>query len=289
MPRSRPSARVSLDDLWNTFGTLGVKRLKADGHMADLSGLKILHVIAPDVFTSTAYLMPLSFFQFATSTLSPRYDPVPATRPLLAYCTQDNLPYSYFEYVSSIGRSTKRWASYVAGYVSHWANNLRVDGTRLKNHLGIVPLEYPSPFFLDDAPIDSYYPNSSKSWSVHQIRETEKKDGSGGAYPHLVVQMYSPFDGQANSILYSELWTLTAIMKHRANQRKVDEDAEQEALIESSSAEERYEKIEQYNFEFAEEKHFPVLLLSYVGVQHARVIFAGHGQRHTANLPIAAF
>ena len=161
--------------------------------------------------------MPLSFLQFATSTLSPRYVPNPATRPLLAYCTQDNLPCSYAEHDSSISRSTQRWASYVASYVSHWASNLMVNGTRLENHLGSIPLERPSPFFLDDAPITSYYPNSSKAWSVHEIRQTKKKNGSG-TYPHLVVQMYNPFDGQANSILYSELWTLIVIMRHRASQ-----------------------------------------------------------------------
>lgn len=162
MPRSCPSARVSLDDLWGTFCTLGVEKIKNDGHMADLSGFKILHEISPDFFSSTSSLMPLSFFQFATSTLSPRYVPVPKTRPLLAYCTQDDLPYSYAEYDSSVSRSTERWASYVAGYVSHWANNLRVNGIRLKNRLGIVPVEHPSPFFLDEAPLDSYYPNCPK-------------------------------------------------------------------------------------------------------------------------------
>ena len=44
MPRSRPNARVSLNDLWD------VKRLKLDGHMADLNDFEILHVISPDFF-----------------------------------------------------------------------------------------------------------------------------------------------------------------------------------------------------------------------------------------------
>lgn len=146
----------------------------------------------------------------------------------------------------------------------------------MENHLGIIPLEHPSPFFLDDPPLNGYYPDSSKSWFGHGIWETKKKDGSG-AYPHLVVQMYSSHNGQEDSILYSEVWTLIAVMKHRANQLRVDEEAEQEVLIECRSAEELHKKFGQNDFKFSDEKYFPMLLLSCVGVQHARVIFACMG------------
>lgn len=114
-------------------------------------------------------------------------------------------------------------------------------------------------------------------WSLGKFRKTWRRRRRI-TLAHIIIFLFRcpvrPIVKRAPSILYSELWTVVSIMKYRANQRRVDEEVEQEALIECSSAREFHEKIKKYDFESTKGKHFLSLLLSYIGVQHARVIFA---------------
>lgn len=68
---------------------------------------------------------------------------------------------------------------------------------------------------------------------------------------------------------------LIAGMQHRAKQRIIDDEDEQKSLFECDFPEDYVrKKIEQYDLEYPDEKHFPVLLLSCIGPQHARDFYA---------------
>lgn len=67
-------------------------------------------------------------------------------------------------------------------------------------------------------------------------------------------------------------------MLNRAKQRLIDDDDERKSLYKSSSdcysPDGLRKEIEQYDFEYPYEKNLPILLLSYVGPQHARYFYA---------------
>ncbi|OJJ73393.1 hypothetical protein ASPBRDRAFT_194344 [Aspergillus brasiliensis CBS 101740] len=72
-----------------------------------------------------------------------------------------------------------------------------------------------------------------------------------------------------NSILYSEISALVEAMRGRANQREVDSRVEREKLYEDGGRGK-----EMYPYLFSDEEYFPVLVVSCVMPQHARLFTA---------------
>lgn len=77
-------------------------------------------------------------------------------------------------------------------------------------------------------------------------------------------------DGNEDSILFAEFYILVCAMRNRANQRSVPDEEEQRALWDDHTE----LSVEDYDFEYQHEQHFPVLLLSHVGPQHGRFFYA---------------
>lgn len=130
----------------------------------------------------------------------------------------------------------------------------------------------PSPFQLGPGP-DGSYPQLD-FWHVGDIFETMKpnsnnhKDKKEHAHALLAMQAWHSLDGHEDRILLGELYTIICAMRNRVNQRETDSHEEWEALW-NFPADAEYRA-----FEFESETHFPVILLSYVGPQHGRIIYA---------------
>ncbi|GAD95305.1 acetyltransferase, GNAT family family [Paecilomyces variotii No. 5] len=103
-------------------------------------------------------------------------------------------------------------------------------------------------------------------WRTYTILEAQKKDGYP-IRPHITMTAIVDRVGQDNSIFYEELMPLLHAMQQRANQPKIPPE-------EWESASDLWD--EKYNgpYVFEDEKIFPVLMLSFLGPQHARVFYA---------------
>ncbi|PWY88279.1 hypothetical protein BO70DRAFT_419984, partial [Aspergillus heteromorphus CBS 117.55] len=136
----------------------------------------------------------------------------------------------------------------------------------------------PSPFAFD--PPYRPYPHG---YSWHYSERLEVEGENGVINPHVIANTYQFCDhAQENRILYGELAALLDCMKRRANQRKVEDPEEQEKLfwrtLDDGTRMELPEiDVTKYEYQFPAEKHFPVLLLSYVRPKHARILYACMG------------
>ena len=116
----------------------------------------------------------------------------------------------------------------------------------------------------------SHDPDHGGYWHGRDILECLRED-SPGIYPHVTLSLIQPFNGREGCMLFSELYIVLSAMHRRANQPRVDlEDVEAQNALHSGSLN-SYQKMRK---EFAVEKRFPILLLSYMGSQHARIIYA---------------
>lgn len=126
----------------------------------------------------------------------------------------------------------------------------------------------PNPFLLG-AGWTWIYPSYSETWSA-DIWEFPRSPNS--VFPHSTLCLTQNFYARDCIILYSELATIIAAMRNRVKQPKVDPNGgdTQEALF--NELEEYISR--QFRHAFPMEKGFPVLILSYVGPQHARFLYA---------------
>ncbi|PLB52087.1 hypothetical protein P170DRAFT_422996 [Aspergillus steynii IBT 23096] len=86
------------------------------------------------------------------------------------------------------------------------------------------------------------------------------------SHPHVTMMIYRRFNGPEGSMLHSELVPIISAMRSRAYQPKVKEH-EMDDLFEGKPFADKPRV-------FPKEKRFPVLLLSFVGPQHARIFYA---------------
>ncbi|PLN78207.1 hypothetical protein BDW42DRAFT_187589 [Aspergillus taichungensis] len=134
----------------------------------------------------------------------------------------------------------------VSRYVNNWALGFSRPGLGVERMINdsdyMRHLSMPNPLLLgaDGAQTYGNFPR-----------------GPNAVFPHSTVCPTQNFFARDRIILYSELATIIAAMRNGAKQPKVDPNAEdtQEAL-------------------FKESEEFPVLILSYVGPQHARLLYA---------------
>ncbi|GLB16446.1 hypothetical protein AtubIFM61612_006294 [Aspergillus tubingensis] len=97
---------------------------------------------------------------------------------------------------------------------------------------------------------------------------------NGKVYPHLAFHLLEVKVARKDTILYSELSAIIEAMKGRANQRLVDSESVREELDECDGSGK-----EAHPYLFDNEENFPVLLVSCVLPQHARLFMACMSQR----------
>ncbi|OJJ32421.1 hypothetical protein ASPWEDRAFT_44534 [Aspergillus wentii DTO 134E9] len=95
-------------------------------------------------------------------------------------------------------------------------------------------------------------------WVPEPLYEYNKESGTGYYYPHVHFAGIQSCNGKEDSMALGELKLIVAVMQNRASQLKVDENEE--------------ELPGQY--EFQDEKRFPVLMTSFLGPQHGRIFYA---------------
>ncbi|PKY00582.1 hypothetical protein P168DRAFT_285258 [Aspergillus campestris IBT 28561] len=161
----------------------------------------------------------------------------------------------------------------VCRYVKAWACGLPRPGLgewwSIKGPGHARGISIPHPLLLGPG-WNRSYPSGMDHWSTQKLMEFPR-ESSPGVYPHVVAPLVQNFNARDNTMLYSELSTIVATMRNRANQPKVDPNnvEAQEALFTESE-----EKIHELKREFPMEQRFPVLLLSFVGPQHGRLFYA---------------
>ncbi|KAJ9197747.1 hypothetical protein DTO164E3_5601 [Paecilomyces variotii] len=103
-------------------------------------------------------------------------------------------------------------------------------------------------------------------WRTHTILEAPKENGYP-TRPHITMTTTVDRVGQDNSIFYEELIPLVCAMRNRADQPKIPPQ-------EWESAFELWDETYDGKLVFEREKTFPILMLSFLGPQHARVFYA---------------
>ncbi|GKZ75898.1 hypothetical protein AnigIFM56816_003356 [Aspergillus niger] len=137
---------------------------------------------------------------------------------------------------------------------------------------GLQIVESPDSTFWLEALLS--WPYGKKNWwDVECVREP-CPDNKGMVYPHIAFHLIDDKMAQEDSILYSEFSAIVIAMRGRANQRKVDSALEREKLDENDG-----EGKEEYPYLFSDEEYFPVLMVSCVMPQHARLFMACMSQR----------
>ncbi|PWY81020.1 hypothetical protein BO83DRAFT_305229 [Aspergillus eucalypticola CBS 122712] len=127
-----------------------------------------------------------------------------------------------------------------------------------------------STFWLEA--ILAYNYSNNGWWKTKCLVEPLPKDGK--SYPHLAFHLLDEKEAREDAILYSELCAIVEAMKGRANQRLVDSESVREDLDECDG---RGKEVHPYLF--GNEEHFPVLMVSCVLPQHARLFMACMSQR----------
>ncbi|KAJ9273465.1 hypothetical protein DTO212C5_539 [Paecilomyces variotii] len=148
----------------------------------------------------------------------------------------------------------------VSQYITYFA---RRTFRKLPKSRQLSSISHPDPFLLW-GDLDRNY---GLSWSTHVLLEAPKSDGYP-IKPHITMTTVIDRVGQDGSIFYEELAPLVAAMRNRANQPEVPPE-QWESLLELLDIGELPDKRV-----FRNEKIFPVLMLSFLGPQHARVFYA---------------
>ncbi|KAB8207554.1 hypothetical protein BDV34DRAFT_234201 [Aspergillus parasiticus] len=116
--------------------------------------------------------------------------------------------------------------------------------------------------FLLGAGLHCYYPSSRNFWSAGPILEPESSGDH--IYPHTTLVVTQDCEGSNDSMLFGELAAIISSMHNRARQPQVP-DEDRESMFDAPY------KIAQYDLQFPDEVHFPVIIISFVGPQHGRI------------------
>lgn len=108
-----------------------------------------------------------------------------------------------------------------------------------------------------------------------------KRDENGSRHPHLILFTEQRRNGREGTLLYGEVAPLIASMYARSVQRDIPEDRlhpeVQDSIMEDDGLDNLVNKpslLENYDLAFDEESELPVLMVSFLGPQHARLLYA---------------
>jgi hypothetical protein len=119
-------------------------------------------------------------------------------------------------------------------------------------------------------------PPSGGRWDICFFLEPEKQNTSS-PLPHIAVAASQPMNARDNSILYGELAVILTVINSRAKQPKAENEEEMKSLFDMG--EEELEETSRKSPAFPNEQKFPLLLFSFMGPQHARILCASMNQR----------
>ncbi|OJJ75367.1 hypothetical protein ASPBRDRAFT_101824, partial [Aspergillus brasiliensis CBS 101740] len=134
----------------------------------------------------------------------------------------------------------------------------------LEDLSGVQIITYPDPFLMYDVQI-GWCPSTGGYWVARFFLETS-------LLPHIAVVADQPANARDGSILCGELTVIVSVMRSRVMQPKAESKEEEEGLFNLNPV--QVEELCQESPAFPSEQEFPVLLLSFVGPQHARILCA---------------
>lgn len=127
----------------------------------------------------------------------------------------------------------------------------------------------PSPFMSFATQI-GWCPPTGRCWGIRLFLEPQSRNSA--PLPHVAAVAYQPMNARDGSILGGELVAILSIMHSRVKEPKVESEEVMEGL--SDMNEQELEDLSKKSPAFPDEQKFPVLLVSFVGPQHARLLCA---------------
>ncbi|KAK1144142.1 hypothetical protein N8T08_005804 [Aspergillus melleus] len=122
---------------------------------------------------------------------------------------------------------------------------------------------FPNPFLLGGGMLRLSASRAGK-WDTRYIVEHERQSGLP-THPHVTLMTIHEYEGHEESMLYGELAALISAMRSRSNQPKVEES---EALFDEGT-----QLFPDLPRALPTEQRFPVLMLSFLAPQHARIFY----------------
>ncbi|PYH65695.1 uncharacterized protein BO88DRAFT_446119 [Aspergillus vadensis CBS 113365] len=135
-----------------------------------------------------------------------------------------------------------------------------------------VVVQPDSTFFLEANLVRPY---GRTGWWRNYLA-VEPKPVDGNEYPHIALHLVVKMEARENSILFSEFSTLVKAIRGRAQQPRIDSESKRMESYNRDEAGEDYRDIlpQPWSLTFPDEQTFPVLLISCVLPQHARIFAA---------------
>ncbi|OJI82572.1 hypothetical protein ASPTUDRAFT_30645 [Aspergillus tubingensis CBS 134.48] len=259
MPSDNGMVRQVLDKLYEHV--LEIKdSVPDDGHI-DPHGLEnVEHMIDFDFEHLDKELVPPLYFEPMQSAELKMFppDPVHARRMfnIDEEQTHDGLPVS----TSSRCRQISKVIS------------IHATGKAMSHHNLQVVVQPDTTFFLEANLARPY--GRTGLWT--NPLAVEPKPVNGNEYPHIALHLVEKREARENSILFSEFSTLIKAMRGRAYQPRIDSESKRKDSYNRDEAGEDYRDIlpRPWLLTFPDEEIFPVLLISCVLPQHARIFAA---------------
>ncbi|GKZ73912.1 hypothetical protein AnigIFM60653_006132 [Aspergillus niger] len=159
-----------------------------------------------------------------------------------------------------------------AFFFTQWATANRVfhrPYSSLMDFCGVHKMTPPSPFMSFATQI-GWCPPTGRCWGIRLFLEPQSRNSA--PLPHVAAVAYQPMNARDGSILGGELVAILSIMHSRVKEPKGESEEVMEGL--SDMNEQELEDLSKKSPAFPDEQKFPVLLVSFVGPQHARLLCA---------------
>ncbi|KAK2755039.1 hypothetical protein FQN54_006567 [Arachnomyces sp. PD_36] len=139
---------------------------------------------------------------------------------------------------------------------------------------GLRRIRLPNPFLLRGIPRDQSLPREN-TWICQTVLESlpdpeNPENNNMTANPHVTLMNVLACDGNEDSIQIGELASIVVAMNNRLCQPETYGEEDEENLFDNASRSE----IRARKRAFPQEKRFPVLMISLMGPQHARLSYA---------------
>ncbi|GAM38062.1 hypothetical protein TCE0_033f08508 [Talaromyces pinophilus] len=178
---------------------------------------------------------------------------------------------NFIDYGTSVGVPTSTqnpgdYTQYLARYLKDWTfpgfprQHFPPLIWSLADLSFLVPIRLPGEIYSRPEINGAKHKNQ---WRAHMYEYW--KDDEQTYHPHIIILSEQSTSGRTGSILYGELIQLIAAMRNRAHQRVMIGNNDEDEEPQPRSPPEYYFKYEQ---------RFPVLMVSCVAPQHARIYYA---------------
>ncbi|KAK2767595.1 hypothetical protein FQN54_003753 [Arachnomyces sp. PD_36] len=150
----------------------------------------------------------------------------------------------------------------------------RPGAINLREQCGLRHIRVPNPFLLLNPCPGNMWPPPESRWSLETTLESlpnpQNPDNNMTAHPHLILMTILGGNGKEGSILAGELASIIVTMYNRLHQPETYGEEDEEDLMENA----KYAEARSRKRAFPTEGRFPILLISLMGPQHARLSYA---------------